>query len=88
VDVRLKQHQRHIRLEHPDKTAVAEHNINQKHRILFHETSILITSARYMDCIVRDAIEVALRSFSMNKEDGFCLSILFLISLSLLRIAI
>jgi hypothetical protein len=29
VDMRLKQHQRHIRLEHPDKSAVAEHSIYQ-----------------------------------------------------------
>jgi hypothetical protein len=32
VDVRLKEYQRHIRLEHLDKSAVAEHSINQGHR--------------------------------------------------------
>jgi hypothetical protein len=73
VDVRLKEHQ-HIRLEHPDKSAVAEHCINQGHRILFHHASILNTSARYMDRIVREATEVVLHPFNMNKEDGFCLS--------------
>jgi hypothetical protein len=31
VDIRLKEHRRHIRLEHPDKSAVAEHSINQGH---------------------------------------------------------
>jgi hypothetical protein len=30
---RLKEHQRHIRLEHPDKSAVAEHSIELGHRI-------------------------------------------------------
>jgi hypothetical protein len=72
VDVRLKDHQCHIRLEHPDKSAVAEHNINQGHRILFHDASIL--NMRYMDRIVRDAIEVVLHPFNTNKEDGFRLS--------------
>jgi hypothetical protein len=63
VDVRLKEHQRHIRLEHSDKSAMAEHSINQGHRILFHNPFILNTSARYMDCIVRVAIEVVLHPF-------------------------
>jgi hypothetical protein len=33
VDIRIKEHQRHIRLYHPDKSAVAEHSIDQGHRI-------------------------------------------------------
>jgi hypothetical protein len=33
VDIRLKEHQRHIRLEHPDKSAIAEHSIDQGHCI-------------------------------------------------------
>jgi hypothetical protein len=28
MDIRLKEHQRHIRLQHPDKSVVAEHSIN------------------------------------------------------------
>jgi hypothetical protein len=27
VDIRIKEHQRHIRLEHPDKSAIAENSI-------------------------------------------------------------
>jgi hypothetical protein len=44
VDIGLKEHQRHIRLEHPDKSAVAEHSIDQGHRIQFHNASILATT--------------------------------------------
>jgi hypothetical protein len=58
VDIRLKQHQWHIRLEHPDKSAIAEHSIDQGHDIQFHNSSILTTKTRYMDCIVREAIEI------------------------------
>jgi hypothetical protein len=43
IDTRLKEHQRHIRLEHLDKSAVAEHSINLGHRIQLHNTSILTT---------------------------------------------
>jgi hypothetical protein len=35
VDIKLKEHQWHIKLEHPDKSAVAEHSINHGHRINF-----------------------------------------------------
>jgi hypothetical protein len=41
MDIRLREHQRHIRLEHPDESAVAEHIIAQGHRIQFHNSSIL-----------------------------------------------
>ncbi|XP_023707716.1 uncharacterized protein LOC111864596 [Cryptotermes secundus] len=43
MDMRLKEHQRHIRLEHPDKSAVAEHSIDLRYRIQLQNTSILAT---------------------------------------------
>jgi hypothetical protein len=69
----MKEHQRHIRLEHPDKSAVTEHTVDLGHRIQFHETSILATKTRYMDRIIREAIEIELHH-NMNREVGFCLS--------------
>jgi hypothetical protein len=74
VDIRLKEHQRHIRLEHPDKSAVAEHSIDQGHRIQFHNYSILATKTRYMDRIVRAAIEIDLHPYNINREGGLCFS--------------
>jgi hypothetical protein len=44
--------------EHPDKSAIAEHNINHGHRIQFHNSSILATKTRYIDHIIRKAIEI------------------------------
>jgi hypothetical protein len=87
MDARLKDHQCHIWLEHPDKSAIAEHSINHGHCILFHDASILDTSARCMDLIVRKSVEVVLHPFNMNKEDGFCVGRLwkyFICSLKLL----
>jgi hypothetical protein len=55
VGIRLKEHQRHIRLQHLDKSAVAEHSIDKGQRIQFHNSSILVAKTRYMDRIVRDA---------------------------------
>jgi hypothetical protein len=71
---RLKEHQWHIILEHPDKSAVAEHSINQRHHIQFRNSSILATKTRYMDHSVREAIEIELQPYNVNREDGFCLS--------------
>jgi hypothetical protein len=51
---------RHIRLEHVDKSALAEHNIDYGHRIQFHNSSILASKIRYMERIVREAIDIEL----------------------------
>jgi hypothetical protein len=74
MDIRLKEHQRHIRIEHPDKSAVAEQSIYLGHRIQFHNSSILATKTRYMDRIVREATEIELHSYNINREGCFCLS--------------
>jgi hypothetical protein len=74
VDIRLKEHQRYIRPEHTDKSAVAENSFDQGHRIQFHSASILATKTRYMDRIIRKAIKIELHPYNINREGGFCLS--------------
>jgi hypothetical protein len=59
VDTRLKEHQRYIRPEHPDKSAVAKHTVDLGQRIQFHETSILATKTRCMDGIVRESLRLS-----------------------------
>jgi hypothetical protein len=70
----LKEHQRHIRLEHPDKSDVAEHSSGRGHSIQLHNSSILAMKTRYMDRIVWDAIEIELQPYNVNRKDSFCLS--------------
>jgi hypothetical protein len=43
-----------------DKSTVAEHSIDQGHRIQFHNSSILAMKTRYMNRIVREALEIEL----------------------------
>jgi hypothetical protein len=74
VDIGLKEYQRHIRLEHPDKSTVAENSIDKGHRIQFHNASILATETRYKDRIVREAIEIEHKPYNIKREGGFCLS--------------
>jgi hypothetical protein len=58
VDIRLKEHQPHIRLDHPDKSAVAEQSIDEGHCIQFHNSSILAMKTRYMHRITREALRL------------------------------
>jgi hypothetical protein len=74
MHTRLKENQRHIRLEHPDKSVEAEHSVDLGDRILFHSTPILAIQTRYMDRIVREAIEIELHPNITNQEVGFRLS--------------
>jgi hypothetical protein len=46
IETRVKEHQRHIHLEHPDKSAVAKHSINLGHHIQIQNTTILSTKSR------------------------------------------
>jgi hypothetical protein len=73
-DIRLRDHQWHTWLKHPDKSAVTKHSISQGHCIQFHSASILTTKTRYIDHIVREAIETEIHPYNINREGGFCLS--------------
>jgi hypothetical protein len=58
TETRVKEHQRHIRLYHTKKSAVAEHSINLDHRIQLQNTSILAKIFRRMDHIIREATKI------------------------------
>jgi hypothetical protein len=45
-----------------ESSAVAEYSKDQGHRIRSHEATIFATGARYMDRIVKEAIEIELHS--------------------------
>jgi hypothetical protein len=74
IEARCKEHTRHIRLKQSDKSAVAEHNTNTGHRIDFSSTSVLGKTASYVDCLIKEAVEIRLNTKNFNRDGSLMLS--------------
>jgi hypothetical protein len=48
-----------------------EHSINLEHRMQLHDTSILSTKPRYMNCTIREETEIVLHPININREGGW-----------------
>jgi hypothetical protein len=65
---------KHIRLDQPEKSAVAEHSVNTGHQIDFSNITILDRTLGYTDRIVKEAIHIRLNRENFNRGNGFNLS--------------
>ena len=75
---RKKEHERNTRLAQVEMSAVAEHVWLNDHKIHWAETSILDSEANFRSRRVKEAIWIALKSPSLNRDSGLELSQLWI----------
>jgi uncharacterized protein (UPF0335 family) len=75
IEERLREHERSIRLKQTDKSAVAEHILNQGHEIEWQKTNLLHNTRRYKTRLIKEAIEIYRhKNNNFNREDAYPLS--------------
>jgi hypothetical protein len=74
IEARCKENTRCLRLDQPEKSAVAEHSINTGRQIDLNNVTVLDTASGYMDRLVKEAIQIILNHKNFNRDSGFTLS--------------
>ena len=74
IKTRICEHQRHLRLGQPERSAVAEHAISNQHAIMFGQAKVIARTNGYFNLARREAIEIEQHPHNFNRENGFYLS--------------
>ena len=70
VSERISEHERELRMQYFDKSAVAQHALENNHHIGFDETRLIDRTRNYWDRIRREAIEIKLQPNNFNRDSG------------------
>jgi hypothetical protein len=74
IDVKCKEHMRHVCLNQLEKSVVAEQSINTGHHVDFNNISVLDRASGYMDHLIKKTIEIRVNYETFNRDSGFTLS--------------
>ena len=69
INTRIKEHRRNCRLGETEKSAVAEHAVNNDHIILYEDAKVLSKTTNYHSRMYREAIEIYKHSNNFNKKE-------------------
>jgi len=70
-NLRIKEHQRDIRLKYATQLALSEYNIKTRHQILFDKTIITSNITSYFPKKYREAIEIQNHPNNLNRDNGY-----------------
>jgi hypothetical protein len=68
IHLRIKEHDRHIRLVQPEKSAMAEHSLIHDHKIRLQDTKLLSAVTGYAERLIREAMEIEMHPNSKNRK--------------------
>lgn len=71
ISTRLKEHIRCVRLKHFSISALAEHQMETGHQILFDQTTALANSKQYFPRKYREALEIRKHPNNINRDTGY-----------------
>jgi len=74
VNIRIKEHQRDVRLKHTTQSVLSEHNVETGHQILFDKTTTIATTTAYFPRKYREAIEIQKHFDNLNRDNGYNIS--------------
>ena len=74
LETRLKEHRSHVKFNRPEKSAIAEHQLESGHKIEWDKATILHSEKNYKKRLILESIEIKKNKPNFNRDDAFPLN--------------